>query len=74
MTEAIPEAVPLLLGELQETAEWLDDRAKQLRRIAKGCPHTNAGRALASLLRAEAARHEGRAAIVRQTVLRARGQ
>jgi len=78
MTEATPAANPwaagpMMLAEFQETAEWLDDKAGLFRKIAAASPKSPAGRKVAASLRIEAARFEGRAAIVRQALMNARG-
>ncbi|HEY1187526.1 MAG TPA: hypothetical protein VGE74_07695 [Gemmata sp.] len=66
-TRRIERAGPKLLKELEETAAWLDGRAKELRNLLK---HVKAERK--QDVRDEAARFEGRAALIRVTVARAK--
>jgi len=65
-------AGPFMLGELIGTAVWLEERAKVLRQLADQAPGVMRKRNehLRSL-RDEAARFEGRAAVIRQTILKA---
>lgn len=62
-------AAPDLLAELRETADWLDERAKVLRELIKDV--RPGGRVVSQALRDEAARFEGRATVIRQTILEA---
>lgn len=68
-------AAPDLLAEVRETADWLEQRAGVLREIAggmDGAPRSQSGQRRQRLLD-EAARFEGRAAVIRQTILKAKG-
>ncbi len=61
-----------LLAELRDTAAWLGTRATVLRQIAERLAHKH-GMECSRPLRDEAARLEGRAAVIRQTILKATG-
>lgn len=61
-------ASPAMLAELRETADWLIERASFLRDLAK---LTGVRADRAQWIRDEAARFEGRAAVIRQTILKA---
>lgn len=67
-------AAPDMLAELRETAEWLTERAKMLSlyvsHMPAGGPLSPAGKRRQILLD-EAARIEGRAFLIRQTILKA---
>lgn len=60
-------AAPDLLAELRDTVDWLDERAKVMREIAS----RRAPGGVVESLRADAARFEGRAVVIRQTILKA---
>lgn len=65
---------PAAVTELRASADWLDERAAVLRKQAddipvKGPASPNVG--VSRNLRDEAARFEGRAAVIRQTILKA---
>ena len=73
---ALIAAAPDLFAELRETADWLDERAAVLREIVgrigaiytrKLVLTTGPGREMLD----EAARFEGRATVIRQTILKA---
>ncbi|HEY1191889.1 MAG TPA: hypothetical protein VGE74_29935 [Gemmata sp.] len=63
----IERAAPKLLRELEETATWLEQRAKELRKLLK---HVKAERK--QDVKDEATRFEARAALIRATVARAK--
>lgn len=63
-------AAPDLLAELRETADWLDGRVTMLRLLASDDGRVRAA-AVRHQLRDEAARFEGRAAVIRQTIFNA---
>lgn len=66
------DAAPDLLAELRETADWLTERANSLRQLADQAPGVMRKRnEHLRQLRDEAARLEGRAAVIRQTILKA---
>lgn len=65
-------AAPDLLAELNDTAVWLTSRATFLRQLADQAPGVMRKRnEHLRQLRDEAARLEGRAAVIRQTILKA---
>jgi hypothetical protein len=63
-------AAPDLLAELLETAVWLIERAGVLRDLAGG---VTMRKVVVQTLRDEAARLDGRAAVIRQAILIATG-
>lgn len=65
-------SAPDLLAELREMADWLTERAKVLRQLADQAPGVMRKRnEHLRQLRDEAARLDGRAAVIRQTILKA---
>lgn len=63
-------AAPDLLAELEATASWLDERAAVINRLATPLPH---GARVRKPLFVEVVRLRGRAAVIRQVVLKAKG-
>jgi hypothetical protein len=61
-------AAPDLLTELESTAAWLDERAKLLLQLAMAVARNSSPY---TTLKTEAARFNGRAALVRQAILKA---
>jgi hypothetical protein len=61
-------SAPALLTELEETATWLGQRAEVLEEVGTAARATTRDRLLD-----EAARFRGRAAVIRQTILKATG-
>lgn len=67
-------ACPDMLAELRETADWLTERAELLRKLAEngGAFRLHpTGVGMRQAIRDEAARLEGRATVIRQTILKA---
>jgi hypothetical protein len=67
-------AGPLMLGELIEAAAWLDERADVLLKLLADPAGWGRGQAATDkreAIRTEAARYRGRAAVIRQTILKA---
>ena len=67
-------AAPDLLSELRETADWLDERADVLLKLLADPAGWRPGAAVEGkrqTIRDEAARLRGRAAVIRQTILKA---
>ncbi len=66
-------AAPGLLRELEETAAWLDERAEVLLHLSAAGGPTKGAAEKRQAIRDEAARLRGRAGVIRQTILGAKG-